>query len=81
MTDALTHLPVDTRGRIDHVDWARLSDPEARRLRELGLDEGVEVELVHGSRWGGGPIACRVGRMTIAIRRRVADAVTVSRVD
>jgi ferrous iron transport protein A len=77
----LTRLPVDARGIIGHVDWARLSDPEAKRLRELGVDEGVEVELIHAGRWGGGPIACRVGRMTIAIRRRVADAVTVHRID
>lgn len=81
MDVALPHLPIDSRGTIGAVDWARLSDPEARRLRELGLDEGVEVELVHAGRWGGGPVACRVGRMTIAIRRRVADAITVRRAD
>jgi hypothetical protein len=31
------------------VDWNLLAEPEARRLRELGLDEGVEVEMLHRS--------------------------------
>ena len=52
--------------------------PEARRLRELGFDEGVGVEVLHRARLGGGPIACRIGRMTVALRRRVAGAIHVS---
>lgn len=60
------------------MDWAALSTEEGRRLRELGLEEGAEIELLHRSGWlGRGPIACRIGRMTIAMRANHADAVTV----
>ena len=66
-------------GTVASVDWADLTVPEARRLRELGLDEGVEVELLHRSGLlGRGPIACRIGRMTVALRRHVAAAIHVS---
>lgn len=60
------------------IDWARLAVPEARRLRELGFDEGVAIEVLHRARLGGGPIACRIGRMTVALRRAVAGAIHVA---
>lgn len=59
------------------IDWDRLTLPEARRLRELGLDEGVEIELLRAPGWLGGPLACRIGRMTIALRKHVALAIRV----
>lgn len=66
-------------GTVAAVDWHILTEPEARRLRELGLDEGVEVELLHRSGLlGRGPVACRIGRMTVALRRHVAAAIHVS---
>lgn len=71
-------LPRNRRATVSAIDWARLATPEARRLRELGFDQGVAVEVLHRARLGGGPIACRVGRMTVALRRAVAGAVTVS---
>jgi len=75
----LASLPRHKPGAVATVDWGRLSEPESRRLRELGLDEGVEVELLHKSGLlGGGPIACRIGRMTVALRRHVASAIQVS---
>jgi ferrous iron transport protein A len=47
-------------------------------LREFGLCEGASVEALHrGGIFGRGPIACKVGRMTIAMRRSHAAAVTV----
>ena len=73
----LGQLPRNVRGTVAAVDWSSLSVPEARRLRELGLDEGVEVELMHMSVIGKGPIACRIGRMTVALRRHVGHAVHV----
>lgn len=63
--------------RVIAIAWAELSEAEGRRLRELGLDEGVEVELLHRAGLGGGPIACRIGRMTLAIRAHVARAIRV----
>ena len=73
----LAALPRASRATVATIDWAALSPPEARRLRELGLDEGVVVELLHRATFGSGPIACRIGRMTVAIRRHVAFAIHV----
>ena len=75
----LASRPRHKPGAVATVDCNKLSEPESRRLRELGLDEGVEVELLHKSGLlGGGPIACRIGRMTVALRRHVASAIQVS---
>jgi ferrous iron transport protein A len=75
----LAQLPRMRPGTVAGVEWQHLAEPEARRLRELGLDEGVEIELLHKSGFlGGGPVACRIGRMTIALRRHVAAAIHVS---
>lgn len=74
----LARMPRSHPALVSAVDWDALTPPEARRLRELGLDEGVEVELLHRSGLlGGGPIACRIGRMRVALRRHVAAAIRV----
>ena len=72
----LDQLPLRRVSRIASIDWIGLGDREARRLRELGFDDGVAVEALHKAALFG-PIACRVGRMTIALRRAQAAAVTV----
>lgn len=74
----LVSLPRNQSATVAAIDWARLAPPEARRLRELGFDEGVGVEVLHRSAFGAGPIACRIGRMTVALRRAVAGAVQVA---
>ncbi|NIJ21221.1 ferrous iron transport protein A [Sphingomonas naasensis] len=75
----LAQLPRHKPGTVAAVDWNLLSEPEGRRLRELGLDEGVEVEMLHrAGLLGRGPVACRIGRMTVALRRHVAAAIHVS---
>ena len=74
----LEKLPRRQAGTVAAIEWARLAGPEARRLRELGFDEGVGVEVLHRAALGRGPIACRIGRMTVALRRAVAGAVRVS---
>jgi len=74
----LVSLPRRQRATVAAIDWTRLAVPEARRLRELGFDEGVAVEVLHRASLGGGPIACRIGRMTVALRRAVAGAVHVA---
>ena len=78
MLPSLESLPQRQRATVAAVDWAALSAPEARRLRELGFDEGVGVEVLHRATLGKGPIACRIGRMTVALRRAVAGAIHVS---
>lgn len=73
----LESLPRRHCATIATIAWDRLAAPEARRLRELGVDEGVTVEVLHRAAFGRGPIACRIGRMTVALRRPVAAAVSV----
>nr|WP_254798527.1 FeoA family protein [Sphingobium sp. AS12] len=74
----MTELPLRQPAFVDLIDWSVLSPSEGQRLREFGLCEGASVEaLHHGGLWGKGPIACKVGRMTIAMRRNHAAAVTV----
>lgn len=73
----LEQLALGQGATVATIDWARLAAPEARRLRELGFDEGVGVEVLHRARLGGGPIACRIGRMTVALRRVVAGTIHV----
>ena len=75
---SLEKLALGQNATVAAIDWDRLAMPEARRLRELGFDEGVGVEVLHRARLGGGPIACRIGRMTVALRRVVAGAIHVS---
>lgn len=74
----LAQMPPHARATVSAVDWADLSPPEARRLRELGLDEGVEVALIRKSGLLGGPVAVRIGRMSVALRRHVARAIHVT---
>ena len=73
----LDQLPLRRQSRIASIAWETLPDGAARRLQELGFDEGVTVEALHHGPFGLDPIACRVGRMTIALRRAQAAAVSV----
>jgi ferrous iron transport protein A len=75
---SLESLPRFQRATVSAIEWDRLGPPEARRLRELGFDEGVGVEVLHRAGLRGGPIACRIGRMTVAIRRAVAATIHVA---
>jgi len=72
----LDQLPLGTASRIASIDWSDLAPNEARRLRELGFDHGVSIEALHRGAMKG-PLACRVGRMIVAVRRAVAAAVIV----
>lgn len=78
MTLRLDQLPFRTSATVTGIDWASLSDSDARRLRNLGFDEGVEIEALHGAPFGNDPLAIRIGRMMIAMRRAQARAVSVS---
>lgn len=70
-------LLVGRRARIAAIDWAALDAADATRLRHFGFDEGVAVESLHKGPFGRDPLAVRVGRMTVAIRRTHARAVQV----
>lgn len=74
----LDNLPVGSTARIASIDWDALVSSEARRLRELGLYEGVDVEMLHrGALFFRDPLAVRIGRMRVVIRTVHAAAVTL----
>jgi len=74
---SLDDLQLGTRAEIASIDWAALEEGEACRLRHFGFEEGVKVEPLHLGPFGKDPLAVRVGRMTVAIRRAHARAVRV----
>jgi len=74
---ALDLLEVGTKARVSHIDWDSLDTAEGNRLRHFGFDDGVIVEPLYFGPFGRDPIAIRVGRMTVAIRRAHARAVRV----
>jgi len=74
---SLDLLKVGMRATVVGIDWASLEETEANRLRHFGFDEGVTVEPLHLGPFGRDPLAIRVGRMTVAIRRNHARAVRV----
>ena len=76
-TITLDQLPLGQAARIAHIDWDSLEHGEACRLKHFGFDEGVAVEPLHLGPFGRDPVAIRVGRMTVAIRRVQARAVRV----
>lgn len=48
-----------------------------RRLLELGLVEGANIELLHEGAFGRDPIALKVDDMRVALRRKEAASLTV----
>lgn len=71
----LGSLPKGTSGTVVSFDE---NQPEmVDRLREMGFAEGLHVELLHKSPFGGDPIAIRVGSMTVALRREQANLIKV----
>ena len=80
MTDSITLdlLPARRRAAIVAVAWDLLAPEEAKRLRALGIEEGARVSVAHRGIFAGrDPIALEIGRMTVAIRRSHARAMTV----
>ncbi len=73
----LDQLKVGSKAHVSSVDWSALGEGEACRLKHFGFDEGVGVEPLHLGPFGRDPIAIRVGRMTVAIRRKHAGAIRV----
>jgi ferrous iron transport protein A len=77
----LDQLPFRTPARVTGIDWSCLNEADARRLRNLGFDEGVSVEALHGAPFGRDPLAVRIGRMMVAMRLAQARAVSVEAID
>jgi ferrous iron transport protein A len=77
----LDSLPPLTRAEITSVDWESLAPEEAKRLRALGIDVGARIAIAHRGIFAGkDPIAIMIGRMTVALRRVHAKAMTVQEV-
>lgn len=75
----LDALPLGHIATITAIAWDRLNPDEARRLRELGLYEGVEIETLHrGSLFARDPLAVRIGRLRFVMRASHAAAIEVS---
>jgi len=74
----LDQLKIRETAEVKAIDWRAMSDAEGARLRALGLDEGVAVEKLHKGMFGSNdPIALKVGRMMIAVRKSHAMAITI----
>jgi ferrous iron transport protein A len=74
----LDKLPVNRDARITAIDWDALAPDEGKRLRAMGIDAGAQVAIAHRGIFAGrDPIALSVGRMTVALRRVHACAMTV----
>jgi ferrous iron transport protein A len=72
----LDTLPLGATARILSIDWSAIPESEGHRLRSLGIDAGATIEPMHkGILFWRDPIAVRVGRMTVALRRKVALAI------
>ncbi len=71
-------IPIGQRACITSVDWVTLAPDEVQRLQSLGLDLGAKVAIAHRGVLGGAdPLAVTIGRMTVALRRAHAHAMTV----
>ncbi|NQV95677.1 MAG: ferrous iron transport protein A [Sphingomonadales bacterium] len=74
----LDQLSLKQSAEVVAIDWAAISDNEGRRLRALGIDKGVSVEKLYKGMFGmSDPIALKVGRMMIAVRKSHAKAISV----
>ena len=63
---------------IAAIDWGALPPADAKRMRALGFEEGVEVRMAHHGVFGGrDPLAITIGRMTIALRKVQAAAISL----
>lgn len=78
MRVSLDNLPYHIPATVAEIDWAALSDSDSKKLRNLGFDEGVAIEALHGAPFGRDPLAIRIGRMQVALRRAQARAISVT---
>lgn len=77
-TTTLEALAPGRAARIIAIDWAGIPAADGKRLRALGFDAGVQISVAHRGVFGGrDPLAVQLGRMTVALRRVHAAAVSV----
>jgi len=61
------------------TDDNNIESAAVEQLREMGFAEGLAVAILHQNPFGRDPIAVRVGSMTVALRRREANLVQVTK--
>ena len=78
----LSEARVGDRGVItsvgSHVHHEAEDIELERRLLELGLVEGANIELIHEGLFGRDPIAVKVDDMRVALRRKEAASLTLA---
>ncbi len=77
MSLTLDQLSFRTPARVAGIDWPAMNLVDAKRLRNVGIDEGVEIEALHAAPFGRDPLAVRIGRMMVAMRRDQARTISV----
>jgi ferrous iron transport protein A len=76
----LDQLPLNVPATIADIDWSSLGETAGRRLKAFGFEDGAAIEALHfGGVIAKDPIAFRIGRMTVALRRVQAAAIIVAR--
>lgn len=79
MHTLLAHLKPGERGHVAAIDWDRIPVRDSRRLRELGLVEGANIEVL--GRDDVSPsdaIVVRIGRTIAAVDRMHATAIAIA---
>lgn len=81
-TQPLGTLAPGARGHVTAIGRESGLEPEearmvAERLWEIGFTEGAEIEVIGESPFGRDPLAVRVDRTLVALRRREAQSVLV----
>lgn len=71
----IVDLKPGTRATVAAIQANPLDE---QRLREHGVDEGMEVELLHRAALGADPIAIRIGNCCVAMRRAMARHILVT---
>lgn len=71
----LARLKPGMHGIVAAIDDQAGDGQLGERLREMGFIEDAAVEMLHEGPFGGDPIAVKVERMIVALRRAEAEAV------
>lgn len=72
-TVSLSCLPEGVRASVERV----CADENSMRLREMGLREGRELEVI----CAGNPMICRVGECRMGICARLASRIAVATIE
>lgn len=76
---SLASINLNTPARITAIAWDKLNASEATRLAAFGFEVGAQVEALHRAGiFGRDPLAVKIGRMTIALRKAQAQAIAVT---